>query len=83
MAVGRCRCTNNLNIVWLSVFVWLICHLQWIAKQPWSNGNIYEVGASADGIINYLEVLKPTILQSQWNSKSSSCIDERTQSLVV
>eukprot|EP01125_Pyxidicula_operculata_P013076 TRINITY_DN4324_c0_g1_i1.p1 TRINITY_DN4324_c0_g1~~TRINITY_DN4324_c0_g1_i1.p1 ORF type:complete len:393 (-),score=69.85 TRINITY_DN4324_c0_g1_i1:110-1288(-) len=33
--------------------------LAWIAAQPWSNGKVYEAGASADGILTYLGMQVP------------------------
>ena len=41
--------------------------LAWIKAQPWCDGNIYEIGASADGIASFeLALSKPTDLKSQF-----------------
>ena len=40
--------------------------IDWIVRQPWSDGTIYEVGASADGIASFvLARAAPTALRAQ------------------
>lgn len=33
--------------------------MDWIVAQPWSNGQVYEFGASADGMYSYLSLKIP------------------------
>jgi putative CocE/NonD family hydrolase len=41
--------------------------LDWIVKQPWSNGQVYSVGISADGMGEIAMILeKPPMLKGQW-----------------
>lgn len=37
--------------------------VKWIVKQPWSNGEVYFVGASADGIAGLVMAGQPAIPQ--------------------
>ena len=38
--------------------------IKWILEQPWSNGEIYQIGASADGIASFELALAPPELLS-------------------
>ena len=38
--------------------------IKWILQQPWSNGEIYQIGASADGIASFELALAPPDLLS-------------------
>jgi hypothetical protein len=41
--------------------------LEWIVAQPWSNGEVYSVGVSADGMNEIAMILqKPPMLKGQW-----------------
>jgi len=41
--------------------------LDWIVKQPWSNGEVYSVGISADGMGEMAMILdNPPMLKGQW-----------------
>lgn len=41
--------------------------MSWITRQDWSNGQVYTVGASADGISSATVImLDPPMLRSQW-----------------
>jgi predicted acyl esterase len=41
--------------------------MEWISKQSWFNGDIYSIGASADGIDATMEIaLKPKWLKGEW-----------------
>eukprot|EP00049_Salpingoeca_infusionum_P000209 m.38130 g.38130 ORF g.38130 m.38130 type:complete len:625 (-) comp10159_c0_seq1:1879-3753(-) len=40
--------------------------ISWIIEQPWSNGQVYVMGASADGINSYLGMRKPQRELGQW-----------------
>lgn len=33
--------------------------IEWIISQPWSNGQVFETGASADGIDQFAQIIKP------------------------
>jgi predicted acyl esterase len=41
--------------------------MEWIIKQPWSDGTVYTVGGSADGITQFVDVLQePPWLKGQF-----------------
>jgi hypothetical protein len=41
--------------------------MAWIEKQPWSNGEVYSIGGSADGIAGTVEMIThPSQLRGEW-----------------
>eukprot|EP00747_Dinoflagellata_sp_TGD_P137834 gnl/TRDRNA2_/TRDRNA2_175732_c0_seq2.p1 gnl/TRDRNA2_/TRDRNA2_175732_c0~~gnl/TRDRNA2_/TRDRNA2_175732_c0_seq2.p1 ORF type:complete len:475 (+),score=53.01 gnl/TRDRNA2_/TRDRNA2_175732_c0_seq2:1-1425(+) len=40
--------------------------MDWIKSQEWSNGDVYSIGASADGINSLMEVIAGAPLKGQW-----------------
>ena len=50
---GTCKSEGNFTL-WHSDGGDGMETLDWIVKQPWSNGEVYEIGASADGIASLM-----------------------------
>lgn len=47
--------------------------MKWVTQQPWSNGQVYEVGISADGMYSYLSLKIPQpFLYGQFHVWSTS-----------
>merc|ERR1712107_607620 len=41
--------------------------LEWVVQQPWSNGEMYTIGISADGMGEIAMILQhPPMLKGQW-----------------
>ena len=73
---GTCKSEGNFSI-WRLDGLDSYDTMEWIAQQPWSNGQIHTVGASADGIAEFVIIKEqPKWLVSQFEIFAT--IDART-----